>query len=215
MRRIVLVLFALTLLLGVVDRAAAQILSTTVTVDENGHGTIMFPGGGTIPLASALGQDTGPGGRSNALIYSLFSPPGLTGGDVLVTEPGGQVGDLLRFNPNQFAPDQTPGALVFYSLPGGTDLADLAGFPTGSFTNTLTIPEINGVITYTPQFGQPGFVNGSQGTTTFVATSPDPGANTIPEPTSLVLFGVATAGCLAWRRWRTRRAPSAGATQEG
>src|SRR5262249_2016472 len=114
MRRIIVVLFALTLLLGVVDRAAAQILSTTVTVDENGHGTIMFPGGGTIPLASALGQDTGPGGRSNALIYSLFSPPGLTGGDVIVTEPGGQVGDLLRFNPDQIAPDQTPGVLVFY-----------------------------------------------------------------------------------------------------
>jgi PEP-CTERM motif len=209
MRRIVLVLWALALLLSGVGPAAAQGNNPIITADEKGNGSLTFPASAPVPTIGVLGQDPGPGGRSNALIYSLLGPPSLVAGDVLVTEPGGAVGDIIRFNA---ASDQNPAEFVFYSQPGGTDLADLAGFPSANYTNVLTIPEINGIINFTPGSGQPGFVAGFSAT--YNLSSVDPAPSAIPEPTSLVLFGMATAGCLGWRRWRTRRARSTSAAPE-
>ncbi len=79
--------------------AHAQVSSITVTVDENGHGTLNgFLG--LQPLSFAQQTDPGPGGLTNALTYSLLAPPGLTAGDLLLQEVvGGPISDLVRFNP--------------------------------------------------------------------------------------------------------------------
>jgi hypothetical protein len=113
--------------------------SITVTVDENGHGTINgFLG--LQPLPFAQQTDPGPGGLTNALTYSLLQPPGLTAGDVLLQElVGGPISDLVRFNPTETCSDGSTGCLVFYSdIDGGVDeLADI-GLPGGRYTNVVT-----------------------------------------------------------------------------
>jgi hypothetical protein len=192
---------ALALLLAGAGQAPvrAQGVSTTITADENGHARFTNTAGANSPLASQLGLDAGPGGRPNALLYDLNGPRGLVTGDLFVTEPGGTVGDLIRFNTASFTDGF--GEFVFYSLPDGPDLADLAGFPTANYGNTLTIPEVNGVITYTPTAGQPGFVPGAAGPVTYVLTSDVTG---VPEPASLTMIGIGAAA-LAGYVWRRRQ----------
>jgi hypothetical protein len=71
-----------------------------ITVNENGVGTIQFPGGPATPLPGALAPDPGPGGSQSALTYNLLGPPALVAGDLHIFEPGTQVlSDLIRFNP--------------------------------------------------------------------------------------------------------------------
>jgi hypothetical protein len=194
-------LLALALLLGAVGPAAAQIFSVTFTADENGNGSFTNTLGGSGTVPSVVGSDPGPGGRSKALFYGLPSGAGLfVVGDVFVHDPSGALTDLIRFeNTGPFLFSQ----FAFYSLPGGTDLADVAGFPTANFTNTATALEnAAGLISYTPTDGQPGS-NIDLPSVTYNLTSLDPAP--IPEPSSLLVFGMATAGSLAWRKWRMRR----------
>jgi hypothetical protein len=119
----------------------------------------------------------------------------------LVHDPSGALTDLIRFeNGGPFGPTSQ---FAFYSLPGGTDLADLAGFPGALQTNTaMALENAAALITYMPMAGQPG---SGEFAFTYNPTSPDPTPLTIPEPSSLILFGMATAGSLAWRKWRMRR----------
>ena len=120
-------------------------------------------------------------------------------GDVLVNEPGGGLGDIIRFNTTSFVPGSA-GELVFYSALGGGMLAD-TGFPTANYANQLTVAEVNGVITYTPTTGQPGFIAGAAGPVTYVLTS-DVAA--VPEPASLTMLGIGAAA-LAGYVWRRRK----------
>jgi hypothetical protein len=201
MRRLFIGLTALLLWAG---QAAAQ-FTVTITLDEKGNGRLTNTAGANLALPSGLFTDPGPGGRpTNALTYDLLNPPGLVAGDVFVNDGSG-LSDVIRFNTTSPL-SAGAGSLVLYSQPGGGELADLAGFPTSHYSNTLTINELNGLITYTPTQGQPGFVAGAAGPVTYVITSPEP---TIPEPTTLALFGLGTAGLAGWRLRRKNKQATA------
>jgi hypothetical protein len=133
-----------------------------VTVDENGHGSINFHISGneycftatTLPLASVLAPDPGPGGLTSALTYDLSitnfgAGPPLVGGDVLLTNVacGGCVRDVIRFNPDGTVGNPYPVSLLFYS----------DSSPGRFYTNVVSIPEVNNSAFYTPTKGQPGF----------------------------------------------------------
>src|SRR5690348_13331829 len=85
-----------------------------ITVDENGNGTLLFPGGVPIPTHGVLAADPGPGGLSSVLTYNLLGPPSLVAGDVLLTDGGG-LQDVIRFNPAGTGNPAYPASLLFYS----------------------------------------------------------------------------------------------------
>jgi hypothetical protein len=184
--------------------AAHAQFTVTVTVDENGNGTLKNSAGFNSALPFALLQDPGPGGLAGALTYNLLNPPGMVAGDLVLLEPGtqGEVTDVVRFNPQQ-----NGGSLVFYSdfLDDGKDsLADI-GFPAQSYANSFAVFETgaegNNGFNYTPTAGMPGFVAGAGGPVTYVIMSDTP---TVPEPGPIALGCVAAlaGGALAWRRRR-------------
>jgi hypothetical protein len=200
------------MLLATGSEVSAQGFSVTVTVDENGNGTLTNTTGFSGTLQSAQLQDPGPGGLANALTYDLFNPPGLVAGDLILLEPGtlGVLSDLIRFNPNQVSPAGGTGTLVFYSdnMDGHDALAD-TGFPTALYTNTNTVVEVgpegaNG-FTYTPTAGQPGFVAGSAGPVSYVIKS-DVTPPPTPEPSSITLLGTAAVAGAVFALARRKRA---------
>ena len=204
MRRILsLALFAL-LLTMVVGQAANF---PTITINEHGVGTLLFPGRLPVPLVGVLAPDPGPGGLPAALTYDLLGPPGLIPGDLLVQEVIGAtqiLSDVIRFNPAGTAPGY-PASVVFYSDngDGGDALAD-TGLPTAFYTNTFSLLEIgpegdNGV-TYTPTENQPGFVPGFQVTYVIISDS------AVPEPASASLVVLAGGLAFAAKRWLKARA---------
>ena len=95
----------------------------TITVDENGNGTLDFTTGGgcgaaAIPIKGVLAPDPGPGGLPAVLTYNLLGPPSLVAGDVLLTDAdlGGAVLDVVRFNPAGTGGNPAyQASLVFYS----------------------------------------------------------------------------------------------------
>lgn len=164
--------------------------SVSISVNENCGGSFANTSGFTGSLPCGFQNDPGPGGLSNVMTYSLFNPPGLVSGDVLLQDGvGGPIFDVLRFNSTEVCSDGSTGCLVFYSdNVGGFDSgADTFGPPTALYANVLTILEVgsegNNRAVYTPTAGQPGFVAGAAGpvTYTFVSDSPEPG--------SLILLG--------------------------
>jgi hypothetical protein len=184
-------LAVLPLLLALCGQASATPVSGWVTVDEFGVGTIQGPGG-THSIPSHIGQDTGPGGLNNVLIYALPFPT--VPGDVLLTEGGGFL-DVIRFNPS--------GELVFYSdnIDGFDAPADTPSPPLAFYQKIVSIPEVgseddNGAY-YTPGPGDPGFheeriLLGYH----FISD----GHNVVPEPCSLTLLGLGGLPLLRLRR---------------
>src|SRR5262245_19012686 len=139
-------LAALALLLGGVGQVtAAPVPNPLISVDENGNGTLLFPGGQPIPTQGVLMPDPGPGGLSSVLTYNLLGPPALVAGDVLLQEAGGQLFDVVRFNPAGTGGNPAyPASLLFYSdnTDGFDALSDTPSPPTAFYTNTITIPEV-------------------------------------------------------------------------
>lgn len=142
---------------------------------------------------SGVGQDIGPGGKSNAL---WFDVPVLTWtpGDVILQDSQGVTSDILRFNSN-------PYQIVFYSDIEDTEpnpgLADI-GFPSLFYTNTVTFTEValgNGGdgLNYTPIDGQPGYDPGHVGLTYQIQS------DAVPEPATMTLLAL---GALALLRRR-------------
>lgn len=178
--------------------AHAQSFSVTLSVDENGNGTFTNTTGFSATLPSATQADPGPGGLNNALTYGLLNPPGLTAGDVFLTNAacGGCITDVIRFNPSEAIASST-GALVFYSNDVGSS-ADI-GFPTLSYANTISISESSTGALYTPILGEPGFVTGAAGPVTYDLTSL---AADVPEPSTwaMMILGFSGLGFMAYRR---------------
>jgi hypothetical protein len=184
-----------------------------VTADENGNGSIQFIGL-TTPMTAVQGQDPGPGGLSNALIY-LLGAPNLVPGDVILSEgPAAALvpSDVIRFvtptitsltNVDDVLPSSI---MVFYSDNGdGVDALADTGFPTAFFENSVTIAEVgpegdNGAF-YTPTANQPGFVPGFAVTYHFISDS------AAPEPATwaMMLLGFGAVG-FAVRRSRKKAA---------
>jgi MYXO-CTERM domain-containing protein len=173
--------------------------SVQIAVDENGHSLFTNTAGFASTLPFAIVPDPGPGGLAATLTYDLLNPPGLVPGDILITEPGGAFGDVVRFNPTSFTGGS--GSLVFYSMTPPVDsLADTPSPPQAFYANNLTLPEINGSVIYTPVAGQPGFVAGAGGPVTYVLVSD----GVAPEPSTFVqaALALALAGGYGWHRRR-------------
>jgi len=180
---------------------AVPIQTLLITVDEQGHGSYDIVGLGSGSLTFFVGQDPGPGGLSNALVYQFSGPLSVdvTAGDLFLMDPLGGTSDVIRFNPGTGGPNG-PSTLVFYSLPGGSELAD-TGFPTQNYTNQKTILE-NEIVgnTYTPSAGDPGFISGLNTIYQFFS-GPNEGANGVPDTGSTVLLlGLGLIGIIGLQR---------------
>ena len=176
-----------------------------ITADENGNATLSQNNGVLLETFTfTIGQDPGPGGLANALIYHsnfLANTGGIPVGDVLVTEGvGGLLSEVIRFN----RVSQGGVDMIIYSATPGTDLADV-GFPSQFYSNQVTVAEINGQITYTATGSQPGeFFDRAGLPATYQITSAEQ-ATAVPEPSSIIIVcGVGGLG-LAGYKWRRRR----------
>jgi hypothetical protein len=99
-----------------------------ITIDENGHG--WNPVG--YPMPFRIGQDPGPEGLANALIYGPMGVPG-TLGDLRIFKSGDtQPSAIVRFNGD--------GTVILYSeqLDSNTTLAD-TGLPGQTYSNCRDI----------------------------------------------------------------------------
>jgi PEP-CTERM motif len=190
---------------------AAEVIPSTVVVDEFGVGT--YNG---APLTSGFAADPFNGG----ILHLAYELPFDTTGpfEILVTEPPlGELSDILRFVPSTpTAPsllDGVGGTLLFFYSDGSDGLdapADVSVLP------PLTVPAIGtfmetGILgpgmpgPYTEDgpnglvFSVPGGGAGSDGNPagtvyTFISD--------IPEPGTMTLVGLSIVGLLALRRRR-------------
>jgi len=170
------------------------------TFDENGHGVINVNGGGNQNVVGTLLPDPTQPGNPGALTY-IFGPlGGLVGeGDVGIFEDAAHTirSDGLRFtDANGGLTGGNGDRLIFYSLPGGGDLAD-TGIP-ANFTVTSGVTEAaNGTFQFVA--GTPPNANIYNGTST-------PGTpSAVPEPSTVVGAGTAAlAGLGFWLRKRRK-----------
>jgi hypothetical protein len=172
---------------------ASMSVNTIISFDENGNGTWEDVSGNITPLTFGIGVP--PSGGHATLYYELTAA--ITEGDLGVTEPSStlsvQLSDLLRFSGYC--------VYVYSDLPEAGQVGELAdtGIPTQLLDNLLSMTEEgseggwNGVH-YTPLSGQPGYIEGLEGSLTYVFTSD------VPEPTTIALLGLGALCLLKKRR---------------
>jgi len=201
-----LALSALTMSASAGAQVAPPPETLLITVDENGHGSILVDGTTTSPLTGVLAHDPGPGGLDNVLTYTLVGALTVIPGDVHLTDAdfNNAFLDVIRFNQTVGAV-AIPGTIVFYSdnVDGFDALADTASPPILDYGNVITIPEVgpegnNGAF-YTPTANQPGFITGFAATYHFISDS------SVPEPSTwaMMLAGFGAIGLALRRRRRT------------
>jgi len=181
----------------------------TLTFDEFSNGLISNPTGSTpVPITGTVIPDpTAPAGSSATVLAFPLPMPVITG-DVRIWETtlgSGPLSDVLRFTN---AAGNVNGALVgnlmlFYSDAAEPDApgapADTFGIPTTLF------PRDGGGILQTPV--------GNEAANGFTWTPNGPNDNiyvgfsdgTIPEPSSIILFGLGILGPLGYAWHRRRR----------
>lgn len=178
---------------------SADIVS--VTVDENGNGVAFNMTLGIMQnLVFTMERDPGPGGLASVLTYRIpFDVPSPVAGDVLISEPGGGLSDIVRFNPRGaggvagYAP-----ALVFYSDTDSmdSDKAD-TGLPADRYGLTFSVTEVgdeNGnYVDYHPGSTDPGFVSGFDITYRFNSDVP-----AVADPPSVLLVSGAGLVLMAY-----------------
>jgi hypothetical protein len=181
MRRSLLAFLAVAALaLATGNQTLAQDPTVTFSIDEFGHGTVVFPGA-TFNDPGVLMADPGPGGLASVFTYSMLGPPSVVAGDVLILEPGGGLSDLIRFNAAGTGGDRNyPASIVFYSDDAdGSTYPTTSGIPTHIYSNVLSVQEIDaggasGAV-YIPTAGEPGFVPGFHVVYNITSSVPEPG----------------------------------------
>ncbi len=162
--------------------------ATTITLDENGHGTF-----GTVPLAfTANGRNPVVPFQSPVLAYTL--PFAGVAGNVLLIEPeSGSPGDVLQFIGD--------GTVNFYSkIDSDSSLAERFSPPIFPFPvhNSISLTEsASGDALYTPTTGQPGF-DVSAPSYRFISDV----TAAVPEPGSISLLMLGCCALLVTWRWR-------------
>jgi len=162
-----------------------SISATTITLDENGHGT-----NGTTPLAfNPSGTNPVVPFQTPVLVYTL--PFTGVAGNVLLIEPeSGIPGDVLQFNGD--------GTVIFYSkIDSDSALAERFSPPIFPFPvhNSVSLTESVSAGTdgafYTPTPGQPGY-DSSAPTYHFISDI----ITAVPEPGSISLLALGGAALL-------------------
>jgi hypothetical protein len=190
---ILLVFGLLTLVAGSVS---AQ--SLKAQFDENGVGS-----SNGNPLSFSIATD--PVSGFPTLMYQL-PYPAVTPGDLIITETGGAISDLIRFDNNS-----NGGVAYFFSDSADELPAPLADSPLGippynAAYPPATVSEIgtegNDFATYLASGGSPGCVlqGGIPLTVSYTIISDSP----VPEPSTFVLLGMSAFGLLAYA-WRKRK----------
>jgi hypothetical protein len=184
------------LFISFVPHSGAQgIPPTTVTLNEDGTGSAVT-GASTVNLTGVNQQDPGPGGLSNALVFTVGNSSLLTTGDLFLIDPTTfAISDIIRFNFSGGSDE-----IVFYSRADGGNAKADTGFPGAFYANDLDIFENpNGPTTYTPTTGQPGFID--FGGLTYVINS----AEAVPEPSTFALVTLPALAFVCSRLGRARR----------
>jgi hypothetical protein len=176
---------------------AVQANAFVIQVGEFGYGVVYTTPPTTLPYT--VGQDPGPGGLANALIYTL--PSAVVPGDIVLLEPNpisqGQISDIIRFTLDL---NTGAGLLVFYSDSGDPSVGD-TGFPGDlQYSNYLVLNEVgpdeglNGYWGYYPTPDQPGYMAGCDASYNFIS------GVAVPLPPSVWLLGSGLLGLVGLRR---------------
>src|SRR5438094_3667370 len=180
---------------GSAMNAYAVPTTPTFSFHETGAGELELPNGAVIPLPGTLTADSGPGGLTNVLTFTIHpqEDAAFTVGDVLLLDNSGGISDLLRFAPAVSSGTGLTQFIFLYSNDGAGLLAD-TGPPTAFYPNSVNFPEVeNGATIFTPTAGQPGFLPVAPLPITYqVFSTPDTGS-------TILLLGLGVSGLALMR----------------
>lgn len=176
--------------------------TSDTSFNENGSGHVFACGSFGCGDLDALLFRSGPDpfDPANGLLPLIYSyPPGYAdpvAGDLLIHDGKGMLTDVVRFLGKD---------IVFYSLLGGGELADV-GLPTTFMSRFVDLTANGPDLLYTPQDGEVGSGAGlaHEGNlfSTFSITVSSITVSAVPEPASVLLMAVGGLAVLAASRRR-------------